>query len=169
MVDDDLCCKCSSYRPVRISFCKSILDSFDILCTAVIEGSTKAYYQKLVLTDLILVTWIVFGSVSCVTSEVIRISVLALYQFFLGVCQSIPCFFGCLAVLICCVRSLLNIDLVDQSCYIVSCFLVFIRSLCGISCLSTLICALFCSGIICCHCCCSCTHRACHGNCEHQS
>ncbi len=32
-------------------------------------------------------------------------------------------------------RSLLNIDLVDQSCYIVSCFLIFIRSLCGISCL----------------------------------
>ena len=165
MVDDDLCCKCSSYRPVRISFCKSILDSLDILCTAVIEGSTKAYNKKFILTDLILVTRIVLGSISCVTSEIIRICILTLYQFFLSICQSIPCFFGCLAVLICCVVSFLYIDLVDQSCYIICCFLICIRSLCGISCLSV----LFCSRILCCHCCCSRTHRACHGNCEHQS
>ena len=164
MVDDDLCCKCSSYRPVRISFCKGIFDSLDILSTAVIEGSTKAYNKKLVLTNLILVTRIILGSISCITSEVIRISILAFYQLFLCVCQGIPCFFSCLAVLICCICSLLNVDLVDQICYIISCFLIFIRSLCSISCISV----LFCSRLISCHCCCSCTHGTCHGNCEHQ-
>ena len=44
MVDDDLCCESSSYRPVRICCCQCILNAFDILCTAVVKGGTKAYY-----------------------------------------------------------------------------------------------------------------------------
>ena len=44
MVDDDLCCKSSSYRPVRICCCQCILNTFDIFCTAVVKGGTKAYY-----------------------------------------------------------------------------------------------------------------------------
>jgi hypothetical protein len=59
MVDDDLSGKCTSYRPIRICFLKGILDSLDILCTAVIEGSTEADYQKLILSDLILISRVV--------------------------------------------------------------------------------------------------------------
>ena len=55
MIDDDLRCKCSSYRPVRICFDERLLDSTDIFYTAVIEGSTKAYYKKFILPNLITV------------------------------------------------------------------------------------------------------------------
>ena len=37
MVDDDLCGKCSAYRPARIGFLDCILDTFDIRHSAVIE------------------------------------------------------------------------------------------------------------------------------------
>ena len=126
MVDDDLCCESSSYSPVRISFCQSVFDSLDILCTAVIERSTKAYYKDFILTDLVLIARIIFGSIPCVTSEIFRACFFAFYQFFLCICQCIPCFFGSFAVLICCVSSFLNIDLVDQCCYIICCCLVII-------------------------------------------
>ena len=83
MVDDDLRGKGTSYGPIRICLCQSVFDTLDISYTAVIEGSTKAYYQQLVLTDLVLVFGIILGSVSGVASEVIRVSVLALYQLLL--------------------------------------------------------------------------------------
>ena len=124
MVDDDLSGKCSSYRPIRICFLQSILDALDILCTAVVEGSTKAYNQKLVLTDLIAVAGIVFGSVAGVTSEILRACLFTFNQLFLSVSQLIPCFFGCGTVCIGGIGSLLNIDLIDQSCYIISCCLI---------------------------------------------
>ena len=124
MVDDDLSGKCSSYRPIRICFLQSILDALDILCTAVVEGSTKAYNQKLVLTDLIAVAGIVFGSVAGVTSEILRACLFTFNQLFLSVGQLIPCFFGCGTVCIGSIGSLLNIDLIDQSCYIISCCLI---------------------------------------------
>ena len=145
MVDDDLCCESTSYGPVRISCCQSIFDSFDILCTAVVKGSTKAYNKKFVLTDLILVAWVILGSIACVTSEIFRACFFTFYQFFLCVCQSIPCFFGCLTVLICCVVSFLNVDLVDQCCNVVCCCLVIIRCLCCIVCSFCVICCLCCS------------------------
>ena len=50
----DRCTEGSSYGPVRISFLQCILDALDILCTAVIEGSTEADYKQLVFSDLIL-------------------------------------------------------------------------------------------------------------------
>ena len=53
MVDDDLCCERSSYRPVRICSCKGFFNSSDICCTAVIEGCSEAHYQQFVLTDFI--------------------------------------------------------------------------------------------------------------------
>ena len=52
-VDDDLCGKCTSYRPVRICGLQGFLDTSDIFCTAAVEGSTKAYYQQFVVTDVI--------------------------------------------------------------------------------------------------------------------
>ena len=64
MIDDDLCGKCSSYRPVGIGCCNRILDTLDISHTAVVKGSTEAYYQNLVLTDLILIAGIILGSIS---------------------------------------------------------------------------------------------------------
>ena len=146
MVDDDLCCECTSYRPVRICFCKSIFNSFDILCTAIVEGCTKAYYQNFVLTDFVLVTWIIFGSITCITSKILWACFFTFNQFFLSICQFVPCFFCCFAVFISCVISFLNIDLVDQGCYFVSCFLIIIRSFCCI--IGSVLC--FCS--ICCFC-----------------
>ena len=142
MVDDDLSCKCTSYRPVRICFLKFIFNSFDILSTAIVERCTKAYNKKFVLTDFILVTRIIFGCITSVTSEVIRISFFAFNQFLLSVCQFIPCFFGSFAVFICCISSFLNIDLVDQCCYFICCFLI-IRSFFSVCCFCCL-CIFFC-------------------------
>ena len=172
MVDDNLCCECSSYRPVRISFCQSVFDSLDILCTAVIKRSTKAYYKDFILTDFVLIARIIFGSIPCVTSEIFRACFFAFYQFFLCICQSIPCFFGSFAVLICCICSFLNIDLVDQCCYIICCRLVIIRCLCSIVCSFfcgvSFFCRFFC---ICCCLCCSilCSSIRCHNSgCSHH-
>jgi len=53
MVDDDLCSEGTSYGPVRICSLQSFLNASDILSTAVVEGSTKAYNQKLILADLV--------------------------------------------------------------------------------------------------------------------
>ena len=142
MVDDDLSCKCTSYRPVRICFLKFIFNSFDILSTAIVERCTKAYNKKFILTDFILVTRIIFGCITSVTSEVIRISFFAFNQFLLSVCQFIPCFFGSFAVFICCISSFLNIDLVDQCCYFICCFLI-IRSFFSVCCFCCL-CIFFC-------------------------
>ena len=146
MVDDDLRGKGTSYGPVRICLCQSVLDTLDISYTAVIEGSTKAYYQQLVLADLVLVSRIILGSVSGVASEVIRVSVLALYQLLLSVCQSVPCFLGCLTVSVCGLCSLLNIDLVNQGCYVVSCSLICVRVVCSLLCS---VCGLFRSSSVC--------------------
>ena len=55
MVDDDLCSKGSSYRPVWVCICKGFFDSSDISHTAVIEGCTEADYQQFVFTDFIFI------------------------------------------------------------------------------------------------------------------
>ena len=115
VVDDDLCCESSSYRPVRVSFLQSLLDSADVLCTALVEGCTKAYNEKFVLADLILVQRIILRCITCVSSEVIRISELALYLFLLLISQSIPCLLGSFALSISIICILLYVDGIDQS------------------------------------------------------
>ena len=162
MVDNDLCGKCTSYRPVRISLCKSILDAFDISYTAIVERSTKAYYQKLVLSDLILVTRIILGSISGVASEVIRISFFTFNQLFLSISQSIPCLFCCFTILIGSLSSFLNVDLIDQSCNLVCCCLVSICIFCCI--LSRSFCCLLSGlfGSLCRSFCCCLTSAACN-------
>ena len=55
MVDDDLCTKCTSYGPVGICFLQCFFDAADILCTAVVKGSAKAYNKQFVFPDLICV------------------------------------------------------------------------------------------------------------------
>ena len=160
MVDDDLCCKCTSYRPVRICFLKFVFDSFDILCTAVIERSTKTYNEKLILTDFILITWIILGCITCICTEIFRACFFAFNQFFLSICQFVPCFFCSFAVFVSCIVSFLNVDLVDQCCNFVCCCLVIIgcffcvSSICVFFCICS-ICVFFC---ICCFlCCCLCS------------
>ena len=86
MVNNNLCGKCSSYRPVRISGLQGIFDSLNICYTAVVKGSTKAYYQNFIFTDFILITCIILGSISGISSEVIRICVFTFYQFLLCIC-----------------------------------------------------------------------------------
>ena len=151
MVDDNLCCKCTSYRPVRICFLKFVFDSFDILCTAVIERSTKTYNEKLILTNFILITRIILGCIACICTEIFRTCFFAFNQCFLSICQFVPCFFCSFAVFVGCVISFLNVDLVDQCCNFIRCFLVIIRCFCCIC----SICVFFC---ICCFlCCCLCS------------
>lgn len=159
MIDDDLCGKCSSYRPVGIGCCNRILDTLDISHTAVVKGSTEAYYQNLVLTDLILIAGIILGSISGISAEIIGICIFSLYQFLLCVGQCIPCCLGICTLLVSIFISLLYIDSVDQGCYFVSCCLICIFvalgscggclcCLCGL-CLSACLCGAFysCLGI----------------------
>ena len=144
MVDDDLCGKCSSYRPVGISCCDRILDTLDIRHTAVVKGSTEAYYQNLVLTDFILIAGIILGSISGISAEIIGICIFSLYQFLLCVGQCIPCCLGICTLFIGILSSLLHIDGIDQCCYFIGCCLICIFTalcacslcLCGL-CLST--------------------------------
>ena len=150
MVDDDLSGECSSYRPVRICFLQSILNAFDVLCTAVVEGSTKTYNQELVLTDLIAVARIILGSIAGVTSEILRACLFTLNQLFLCVSQLIPGFFGCGAVCIGGIGSLLYIDLVDQSCYVVSCCLIIALGTCLSGILGSRLGSCFCYSLSCC-------------------
>ena len=119
MVDDDLCCKCSSYRPVRICCLKCFFHTTDILCTAVIERCTKAYNQNFIFSDVIFVQWIIFRCIACIPSKIIRISVLAFYQFFLCISKLIPGFFCSLTLFICLVCSFLYINVIDQLCYFI--------------------------------------------------
>ena len=53
MVDDSLSSKSPSYRPVGISCRNGLLDTANILGTAVIEGSSEAYHQDLLITDIV--------------------------------------------------------------------------------------------------------------------
>ena len=121
MIDDDLCGKCSSYRPVGIGCCDRILDTLDISHTAVVKGSAEAYYQNLVLTDLILITGIILGSISGISAEIIGICIFSLYQFLLCVGQCIPCCLGICTLFIGILSSLLHIDSIDQCCYFIGC------------------------------------------------
>ena len=59
MIDDDLGSKRSSDRPVRVGLLKRLLNAADVLYAAVVERSTEAYYQKLVLAYIILIERIV--------------------------------------------------------------------------------------------------------------
>ena len=148
MVDDDLCGKCSSYRPVGIGCCDRILDTLDISHTAVVKGSAEAYYQNLVLTDLILITGIILGSISGISAEIIGICIFSLYQFLLCVGQCIPCCLGICTLLIGILSSLLHIDSIDHCCYFIGCCLICILTalcacglcLCGL-CLSACLCS----------------------------
>jgi len=134
MVDDDLCGKCSSYRPVGIGCCDRILDTLDISHTAVVKGSAEAYYQNLVLTDLILITGIILGSISGISAEIIGICIFSLYQFLLCVGQCIPCCLGICTLLIGILSSLLHIDGIDHCCYFISCCLICIFGAFGSCC-----------------------------------
>ena len=131
---DELCGKCSSYRPVRICFLKGILDTFDISYTAVIEGSSEACHQNLVLTDLILIAGIILGSISGISAEIIGICIFSLYQFLLCVGQCIPCCLGICTLLIGILSSLLHIDGIDQCCYFIGCCLIYIFGAFGSCC-----------------------------------
>ena len=142
MVDDDLCGKCSSYRPVGIGCCDRILDTLDISHTAVVKGSAEAYYQNLVLTDLILITGIILGSISGISAEIIGICIFSLYQFLLCVGQCIPCCLGICTLFIGILSSLLHIDGIDQCCYFIGCCLICIFGAFG-----------SCGGCLCCLCC----------------
>ena len=124
VIDDDLCCKCSSYRPVRISCLNCLLNTTDICRTAVIEGCSKTYYKDFIFTDLISVEWIILGCISRISSEIIRIRILSLNEFFLYICQCIPCFFRCCTLLICLVCSFLNINVINQLRNFICCFLI---------------------------------------------
>ena len=129
MVDNDLCGKCSSYRPFRISFLKSIFDSLDILHTAVVERCTEADYEQLLFPDAICISRIIFGCVPGISAKIVWICILTRYQLFLSVCQCIPgfpCLFTLGVRLIC---SLLNIDCIDQIRHMV-CRLLIRRPLC---------------------------------------
>ena len=134
MVDDDLCGKCSSYRPVGIGCCDRILDTLDISHTAVVKGSAEAYYQNLVLTDLILITGIILGSISGISAEIIGICIFSLYQFLLWVGQCIPCCLGICTLLIGILSSLLHIDGIDHCCYFIGCCLICIFGAFGSCC-----------------------------------
>ena len=134
MIDDDLCGKCSSYRPVGIGCCNRILDTLDISHTAVVKGSTEAYYQNLVLTDLILIAGIILGSISGISAEIIGICIFSLYQFLLCVGQCIPCCLGICTLLIGILSSLLHIDGIDQCCYFIGCCLICIFGAFGSCC-----------------------------------
>ena len=134
MVDDDLCGKCSSYRPVWICICKGFFDSSDISCTAVIEGCTEADYQQFVFTDLVSVQRIILAGIPGISSEIVRVCILTFYQFLLLICQGIPCFLGCLALFVCIICSFLNINGINQSCHFVSLRLIVICSFTGCFC-----------------------------------
>ena len=114
MVDDDLCCKSSADRPVGIGLFQGLLNTADILCTAVVKGSTETYDQKLVLSDLIRIAGIVCRSVSRVTAEIIRIREFAFHHCLLRICQGIPGSLCGLNIRIGRIRALLHIDFVDQ-------------------------------------------------------
>ncbi len=126
MVDDDLGGKRSSYRPVRICCCQRILDSFDVRHAAVIKRCTEADDQKFILSDLVLVARIVFGSITGISAEVIGIRFFTLHKLLLRIGQCIPRRLRRRTLRIGFVGSLLYIDCVNQS----SCFirLLLIRS-----------------------------------------
>ena len=124
VIDDDLRRECTSYRPVRIRRLESLLDSADILHTAVIIGSSERAYKNLVFSDSVLVERIILGGIAGISSEIIRICILALYQSFLCIRQSVPGLLCRLAVLVRSICSLLHVDLVNQSGYLVRCCLI---------------------------------------------
>ena len=143
MVDDDLCGKCSSYRPVRISCFDCLLNSTDILCTAVVKRSSETYDQNFILSDTIFVERIIFGSISGISSEVIRICIFSLDQLFLSVCQFVPCCFCCCTLLIGVLISGLHIDGIDECCNFVCCGLIIdLFTLCLSSCFCLWLCCL---------------------------
>ena len=125
MVDDDLCSKCTSYRPIRICFLNCFLNTTDISNTAIVERSTKAYDENFVLSNIICVQRIILGSISGISSEIIRICILSLYELLLCICQLIPCCFCCCTLLVCLIGSLLYINVIDQFCnFICSCLII---------------------------------------------
>ena len=142
MIDDDLCSEGSSYRPVGIGCCNGILDALDISYTTVVKRSTEAYYQDLILTDLILIAGIILGSISGISAEIIGICIFSLYQFLLCVGQCIPCCLGICTLFIGILSSLLHIDGIDQCCYFIGCCLICIFGAFG-----------SCGGCLCCLCC----------------
>ena len=156
VVNDDLCGKGTSYCPVRIRILESILNSFDILHTAVIVGSAKAYYQQLVLADFICISRIIQGCISRIQSKVIRACFLTFHQFLLCVSQAVPCFFCCNTVFICGFCSFLHINPIDQCRHIVRRCLVCVFAFCSFP--------GFC--LLCHNGCCSHHHCAAHGYCK---
>ena len=128
VVDNNLCCESSSYRIVLISCSKCLLDSADILSSAVVKRCSEADYKDFLVTDLISVECIVLRRITCISSKVIRICFFTFNKLLLTVCKRIPCFLCFGALFISLIRTLLNIDSIDQLCNIISCCLIFIRS-----------------------------------------
>ena len=113
MIDNDLCGKSTTYRPARICLLNCILNALDICYTAVIERCTEAYNKNLILSDIILITRIILRCITGISSEIIRICILALDQSLLCVGQLVPCCLCSLTPRIRLVCSLLHIDCID--------------------------------------------------------
>ena len=155
MVDDDLRGKRSSHGPVRERFLQGIFYRFDILYTAVVKGSTKAYNQELILADFILIARIIQRGVPSISSKIIRICIFSGYQFFLSIRQRVPCGFCFFALRVCLIGSLLYINRVNESSYIICrCLIRILFALCGF-------CILCCSSVFCAFCGIFCRSRLC--------
>ena len=66
MINDDLACEASSYGVIRECGLDRILDRADSQSAAVIVACTEAYNKKLILADLILISCVIHGSISCI-------------------------------------------------------------------------------------------------------
>ena len=124
MVNNNLCRKCSSYRPVGICLLNGVFNSLDIRRTAVIKGSAEADYQNFIFSDIILIAGIILGSIAGISAKVIRICILPFNHFLLGVCQGIPSRLCRRTLVICFLCSFLNINSVNQCRHFVCCLLI---------------------------------------------
>ena len=83
------------------------------------------------------------GCISCISSEIIRVSIFSLNKFLLCICQLVPCCFCCCALLICVLISSLHIDGIDECCNFVCCGLIIdLFTLCLSSCFCLWLCCL---------------------------
>ena len=90
MIDDDLCCKCTAYRPLRICCLDGLFHSPDVLYTAVIERCTKADDKNFVLSDAVLVEAVIKAGISSIPSKIVRICIFTAHHFFLNISKPVP-------------------------------------------------------------------------------
>ena len=128
MIDNDLCGKCPADCPVRICCLNGFFHTTDICDTAVIKRCTKAYDKDFIISDIILIQRIILGSITGISAEIIRICIFTGNKCFLCICQLVPCFFCSSTLLIGFICSFLNINSINQFCYLIcSCLIVFCR------------------------------------------